>query len=81
MHYNHAYILYCKLLKDKIQAQDTDSDILSFHCILHQKSLIKVALFLKYVADPIASVVETIREGHSTTDSSNLFLGMQIMKT
>lgn len=28
-----------KLLKNKFQAQDTDSDILSFHCVLHQEIL------------------------------------------
>uniref|UniRef100_A0A8C4X772 SPIN-DOC-like zinc-finger domain-containing protein n=1 Tax=Erpetoichthys calabaricus TaxID=27687 RepID=A0A8C4X772_ERPCA len=50
-----------KLLKNKLQAQDTDSDILSFHCILHQESLCKAALDLKHVVDPIVSVVNTIR--------------------
>ena len=50
-----------KLLKDKLQAQDTDSDVLSFHCILHQESLCKAALDLKHVVEPVVSVVNTIR--------------------
>lgn len=33
-----------KLLKNKFQAQDTDSDILSFHCVLHQEILWRESL-------------------------------------
>lgn len=49
-----------KLFKYKLQAQDTDSDILSFHCILHQESLCKAAQDLKHV-DSIVSVMNTFR--------------------
>ena len=34
---------------------------MSFHCILHQESLGKVALDLRHVVDPFVSVVNTIR--------------------
>ncbi|XP_049763930.1 general transcription factor II-I repeat domain-containing protein 2-like [Schistocerca cancellata] len=50
-----------KLLKNKLQAEDTDSDILDFHSILHQESLCKTALDLKHVVDPVAGLVNTIR--------------------
>ncbi|XP_049792521.1 general transcription factor II-I repeat domain-containing protein 2-like [Schistocerca nitens] len=50
-----------KLLKNKLQAEDTDTDILDFHCILHQESLCKTALDLKHVVDPFVGVVNTIR--------------------
>ena len=42
-----------KLLKKKLKAEDANSDINLFHCILHQESLCKVALDLRNVIDPI----------------------------
>lgn len=49
-----------KVLK-KLQTQDTDVGILSFHCILHPESICKVTLDLKHVVDHIGNVVSTIR--------------------
>lgn len=54
------------LLRNKLHAQVTDSDILYFHCILHLHSLCKAALDLK----------QMVEQGHSTIDSSNLCLKM-----
>ena len=51
-----------KLLKKKLKAEDANSDVKSVHCILHHESLCKAAQDLKHVIDPIASVVNTIRE-------------------
>ena len=50
-----------KLLKKKLKAEDANSDVMSFHCILHQESLCKAAQDLRHVIDPIVSVVNTIR--------------------
>ena len=50
-----------KLLKNKLKAEDANSDVMSFHCILHQENLCKAALDLRHVIDPVVSVVNTIR--------------------
>ena len=50
-----------KLLKNKLQTQDKDSNIISFHCILHEERLCKAALDLKHAIDPILSAVNTTR--------------------
>ena len=50
-----------KLLKNKLKAEDANSDVMSFHYILHQQSVCKAALDLRHVIDPIVSVVNTIR--------------------
>lgn len=50
-----------KLIENKLKAEHPDSDVLSFHCILHQESLCKTALDLKHVIDPVVSVVNIIR--------------------
>eukprot|EP00106_Octopus_bimaculoides_P003328 XP_014770770.1 PREDICTED: general transcription factor II-I repeat domain-containing protein 2-like [Octopus bimaculoides] len=50
-----------KLLENKLKAEHQDSDILSFHCILHQERVCKAALDLKHVVDPVVSMVNTVR--------------------
>lgn len=47
--------------KHKLQAHFIDSDISSFHCIIHQESLWKPAPNLKHVVEPIVSVVNTVK--------------------
>jgi len=43
-----------KLLKNTVKAEHPDSDTMSFHCTLHQKSLCKAA---QHVIDFVVSVV------------------------
>ncbi|XP_025086818.1 general transcription factor II-I repeat domain-containing protein 2B-like [Pomacea canaliculata] len=50
-----------KLLKDKLTTENPGSDILSFHCILHQESLCKSALDIKHVIELVISVVNIIK--------------------
>ncbi|XP_025116165.1 general transcription factor II-I repeat domain-containing protein 2-like [Pomacea canaliculata] len=50
-----------KLSKDKLTTENPGSDILSFHCILHQESLCKSALDIKHVIEPVISVVNIIK--------------------
>jgi len=50
-----------KLLTNKLKAERPDSNLLSFHCILHQESLCKGALDLKHVVDPVVSVANILR--------------------
>ena len=50
------------LLNNKLKVEKPDSDILAFHCILHQESLCKSALDFKHVIDsPVVGVVNIIR--------------------
>ncbi|PVD28737.1 hypothetical protein C0Q70_11331 [Pomacea canaliculata] len=50
-----------KLSKDKLTTENPGSDVLSFHCILHQESLCKSALDIKHVIEPVISVVNIIK--------------------
>jgi len=50
-----------KFSTNNLKAEHPDSNLLSFHCILHQESLCKGALDLKPVVDPVVGVVSILR--------------------
>ena len=51
-----------KLMTDKIKETSPLNDMLSFQCIIHQKSLCKSNLNLKHIADSVVRAVNLIRE-------------------
>ena len=59
--FTEKYVGMVKLLKKILKAEDANSNVILFHCILHQESLCKAALDLRHVIDPIVSVVSKIR--------------------
>ena len=48
-------------INDQVQNLHPGQTILSFHCIIHQENLCKVALDFKHVIDPVVSAVNIIR--------------------
>ncbi|KAF7692950.1 General transcription factor II-I repeat domain-containing protein 2 [Cucumispora dikerogammari] len=50
-----------KLMGNKIKCEHSEHTLVTLHCIIHQESLCKTALYIKHVIDPAVGVINIIK--------------------